>query len=309
MAGHWGAVTIAGTLNLSGGNGYAPGSNSSLRAPSEPGPGGFAGGVGATDSSPGEPGAGPGGGTYPNGSGSYAALGTGCGPGSIYGNNLLVPLRGGSGGGGAQSVFGAGAGAGGGAIQIVSSVSVTVTGSILSNGGNDVSQQAGPGSGGAIHIEAPTFAGSGTIAATEGIGACSGGGTGTGWIRVDATTNTFSGAITPTPSFGPLFNSPLPSAEPTVSIVSINGVAVPAVPSGSFLTPDVTLNSAAAVPISLAAANIPLGTALTLTISSETSSDQVVTTSALTGTVASSTATASIVWPLGVSRVYVRASW
>jgi hypothetical protein len=35
----------------------------------------------------------------------------------------------------------------------------------------------------------------------------------------------------------------------------------------------------------------------------------VVSSSALAGTVASSTATASILWPLGVSRIYVRASW
>jgi hypothetical protein len=35
-----GAVTIAGTLDVSGADGYAGGSSVSLRAPSEPGPGG-----------------------------------------------------------------------------------------------------------------------------------------------------------------------------------------------------------------------------------------------------------------------------
>ncbi len=312
-----GAVTIAGTLTLSGANGYPAGSTANLRAPSQPGPGGYAGGVGATDSSPAEPGAGPGGGVLCCGAGvggSYATAGGDYG-GPVYGNSLLVPLRGGSGGSGSTVTNGAGAGAGGGAIQIVSSTSISVTGSLLSNGGNGDpnSGQGGSGSGGAIHLEAPNIAGNGTIQAVGGqtlgvsLGYNSNGGN--GWIRIDSTTNTFTGTVTPTPTLGPLFNSPLPSAVPIVTIVSINGVAVPAVPTGSFTMPDVTINSGVAVPVSLAATNIPLGTVLTLSISSETGADQVVSSSALAGTVASSTATASILWPLGVSRIYVRASW
>jgi len=305
-----GAVTIAGTLNLSGANGYLPGS-AAARAPSEPGPGGYPGGVGGTDSSPAQNGSGPGGGTA---CGSYATANCG---GTIYGNSLLVPLRGGSGGAGvgANVPNAAGGGAGGGAIQIVSSVSITVTGSILANGGaggNSTTVEGFGGSGGAIHLEAPIVAGTGVVQATgvgvtfEGTPLLAGD---SGWLRVDAPTNSFTGTFNPAPTFGPLFNVPLPSAVPTVSIKTISGVAVPSAPTGSFTTPDITINNGAAVPVVIAAANIPLGTMVNLVVSSETGADQTVSASPLTGSVASSTATANIVWPLGVSRVYIRAVW
>ncbi len=300
-----GAVTIAGTLALNGATGYPGGSDATLWAPSEPGPGGYPGGAGGTISSQPQAGDGPGAGASGGGFGYYAGY---------YGNSLLVPLRGGSGGGGGgiccASAYGGSGGAGGGAIQIVSTVSITITGSLTANGG--ASTGAGGGSGGAIHLEAPVVAGNGSVQAVGGYNnACCGyqGYAGNGWTRVDVTTNNFTGTITPNPAFGPLFNVPLPSAVPTISITSINGIAVPSVPTASFSSPDVTINSAGAVPIALAASNIPVGTILTLLVSSETGVDQTVSATALTGTVANSTATASIVWPLGVSRVYIRAVW
>jgi hypothetical protein len=45
-----------------------------------------------------------------------------------------------------------------------------------------------------------------------------------------------------------------------------------------------------------------------LHISSETNTDQTVPAT-LAGTVASSTATATVAWPLGVSRVLIRTTW
>ena len=94
---------------------------------------------------------GPGGGARSNfrGCGASHGLSSACG-GLAYGNTLLVPLRGGSGGaGGAVSVNnpGAGGGAGGGAIRIVSSGIITLAGSILSNGGN-----ASPDNGGMVAV-------------------------------------------------------------------------------------------------------------------------------------------------------------
>jgi hypothetical protein len=303
-----GAVTIAGTLALDGGDGYT-GTTPDLRVPSEPGPGGYPGGVGATLASPSQPGAGPGGGPVTNtfhGCGSYQTSGTCLSDGSIYGNSLLVPLRGGSGASGTSG--NAGGGAGGGAIQIVSSVSITITGSITANGGGGGSS----GSGGAIHLEAPVVAGSGTVQAIGGhVGSCCGetANGGSGWIRVDTTTNSFTGTYAPAAIFGPLFNVPLPSAAPSVKITSINGITVPTAPTASFTSPDIVVSSSSAVPVSLAATNIPLGTIVTLVISSETGTDQTVSATALTGTVANSTATANVVWPLGVSRVFIRAIW
>jgi len=307
-----GAVTIAGTLALNGASGYAATSNASLWVTSEPGPGGYPGGIGANIDSPGQAGSGPGGGAAnQNGNASYGTSGI-CTGSAIYGNDLLVPLRGGSGGGGSSNVFGSGGGAGGGAIQIVSSVSITISGSLQANGGNDggyPNPDGGSGSGGAIHLEAPQIAGSGSVQAIGGGTPSTCTSAGSGWIRVDATTNSFTGTITPTPTLGPLFNVPLPSAVPTVAITSINGIAVPSPPTGSFTAPDITIGSATAVPIAIAATNIPIGTVVKLIVSSETGADQTVQTSPLAGTVASSTATANIVWPLGVSRVFIRATW
>jgi hypothetical protein len=260
-----GAVTIAGTLNLSGANGYPAGSQSNLRIPSEPGPGGYAGGVGADETSPNESGAGPGG--ELNGNGSYAR------GDKVYGNSMLVPLRGGSGGAGDGSSIGGGGGAGGGAIQIVSCASITIPGSITANGGVGIGVGGAPngsasgytGSGGAIHLEAPTVTVTGSVYAL-GLGTLDTpiqSDFGDGWIRIDSTSSSLTGQILPIPIAGPLFNVPLPTAVPTVSITSIGGVTVPSSPTGSFTAPDVTINAANGVPVGIAATNIPAGTVVT----------------------------------------------
>ena len=297
-----GAVTIAGTLDLSGAVGYLGTAPASVRTPSEPGPGGYAGGVAARVGSAAQPGAGPGGGT---GCGSYAT--SGCqGAGPIYGNSLLVPLRGGSGGGGGD-LGNDGGGAGGGAIRIVSTISITINGSVLANGGNGGKS----GSGGAIHLQAPLIAGSGTISAIGGnpTQSFSFGGPGNGRIRIDSTTNTSTATINPAPVTGPLFNVPLPTGVPSVTITNIGGVSISASPTGSFTSPDATINASVAVPVTFTATNIPIGTVVKLIVSSETGADQTVSATPLTGTVANSTGTASVLWPLGVSRVFIRAVW
>jgi len=59
------------------------------------------------------------------------------------------------------------------------------------------------------------------------------------------------------------------------------------------------------------ASNVPVGTQMTLVITTEGDGnpDQSVTTTALAGTLASSTATASVTFPQGVMRFFVRAIW
>jgi hypothetical protein len=84
---------------------------------------------------------------------------------------------------------------------------------------------------------------------------------------------------------------------------------VPAVPTGSFATPDVTINSASAVTLNIEARNIPIGTVIKLNVFSENSADQIVDSTPLAGTFAQSTATASVTVPSGYSRMYVRATW
>jgi hypothetical protein len=91
-------------------------------------------------------------------------------------------------------------------------------------------------------------------------------------------------------------------------VVSVNGVSLPATPTGSFVTPDVSINSTAAVPVVINATNIPVGTPLTLQFFSDNGTDFTVP-AALTGTLAQSTTTVQVTFPPGFTRGYVTASW
>jgi hypothetical protein len=301
------AVTIGGTLDLSGEPGpvYVS-SNVSLRVPSTPGAGGFSGGLGSFGSNPAQPGNGPGGGGF---SVSSNCQGIPLG-GAFSGNSFLVPLVGGSGGAGGAVASG---GAGGGALLIASSVSITVTGSITAQGG--VGSSSGSGAGGAIRLVAPTITGTGSLSVVGGPNnyGCNGtnnaGGAGSGVIRLEAFQNTFNGFIS-----GPFydaspFNLFLPSANPSVLVASIGGVPVNTSPTGSFTVPDVTVNSSSPLPVQIQAQNIPLGTTVTLFIFSENGPDQTLTSTGLAGTVANSTATASVTLPPGFSRGFAKATW
>src|SRR5207244_1154073 len=97
-----GAVTIAGTINLNGANGH---DTAGPAVPAIAGAGGYNGGAGAVGGiNTAQAGNGPGGGRLlasSHGSGGgFATAGTGGGPGGAYGNPLLLPLIGGSGGSG-----------------------------------------------------------------------------------------------------------------------------------------------------------------------------------------------------------------
>jgi len=301
-----GAVQIDGTINLDGGAGHLSTTILAERVPSIPGAGGYSGGVGGNLVSPPQPGLGPGGGA--------AGLPFG-GAGSFTGNAFLVPLIGGSGGGGVRvntSFFGAGGGAGGGALLLCSSTSIVVSGTISANGGGgDPSSNPGGGSGGAIRLVTPTLSGAGTLSVAGGAG----GGVfpgGSGRIRLEAFQNTFNGGSINT-SIGTLaspFALFLPTTPaPSVRVVNIDGQPVPANPTGSFTVPDVAINKSAAVTVQIAASNIPPGTVVKLYISSENAPDQTIDSLPLAGTLATSTATASVVLPPGFSRGFVRATW
>jgi hypothetical protein len=93
-------------------------------------------------------------------------------------------------------------------------------------------------------------------------------------------------------------------------VVSVAGVALPAVPTGSFTVPDANINSSAAVPVVIQAAYIPPGTVPTLQFFSDIGgTDFSVTVPALSGTLAQSTATVQVTFPAGFTRGYVLASW
>lgn len=186
----------------------------------------------------------------------------------------------------------------------------TVSGSILANGGTGgtvASYVGGCGAGGAIHLQAPTGTGTGTIRADGGTSSQWWGGSGR--IRIDSVTYGLSGTISPAASRGAPFNTPLPTSSRSVKLVSVNGVSVPAYPAANFVTPDLTINSATAVNISIAGSKFPLGTVVKLYLASKTGGDQVITCSGLSGSVANSTATCSAVFPLGVSATLAPAVW
>jgi hypothetical protein len=305
-----GAVTIAGTVHADGmGGAIMSSSNPGLnRFPAAPGPGGFPGGVGGYLAQPAQPGAGFDGGAAgsPNSQGGgYATYG--------YYNNQLTPLIGGSGGGGGAqgtAVAGGNGGGGGGALRIVSTSSITVNGLITANGGNGNGGigpgnggSGGGGSGGVIHLVAPTVTGTGTLQTYNP--------TNTGVIEISATTNTFnsSGHQGPYIAAG-LYAPPLPSGVPSVTVTSVNGVSAPQYPTANPMVPDVTINTASTVSVVIATQNIPTSTAITLYLTSENAPDSSVTCGALTGTVASATATCtSVNFPSGVTITNILAVW
>jgi len=304
-----GEVLINGTINLSGENGHPDNAND--RRPSMPGPGGFPGGVGQSFDSPATKGFGPGGGDLGR-AGGYA---TGNGGLKQYGNLFLLPLIGGSGGSGRATDLGVGGGAGGGALLIASSDLIAINGRINANGGNqgtfsDSIRQGYGGSGGAIRLLAPTIQGNGVLSAVGGNGGFGRGDVGR--IRLEAIENEFTGTINGEFRTGTLFpNAIFLPALPiaSVRVVSVDGVNVPASPTGSFLVPDVTINNEELSTFAIEARNIPIGTQITLYIFAETGPDQIVQTTLLQGSVESSTATAEVSLPPTFSRVFVHATW
>ncbi|MFQ5804190.1 MAG: hypothetical protein ACE5JQ_14970 [Candidatus Methylomirabilales bacterium] len=326
-----GNVTIIGTIDVSGGSGTAFG------RPGPGGQGGFEGGAGADGitSAVGGFGLGPGGGGPANaqsaggGGGGYLTAGTngrrgfgitgtpGTG-GPAYGSTALRPILGGSGGGGGGGSVGGsnggGGGGGGGAIAIASSTRVTLntTGliTIRANGGDGSfgSGGGGGGSGGAIRVIAPTISGVGQLRAEGGSGGNLGGQGANGRIRVEATTLTYNGFTRPLATSG--FPQPVfpVAGQPTLTIASVGGVAAPASPSGSILAaPDILLPTGTTNPVvvTLTASNIPLGTTILVTATPQSGPPTSATSAGLTGTVASSTASASLTLSLTQPSVLV----
>jgi hypothetical protein len=331
-----GNVTIAGTIDISGGPGGAAsatnttvGSNGGLG-----GPGGFDGGSGATGfiSVTGGSGLGPGGGSgssvvagasahaggagalTPGGNGTANAGTAGTG-GPAYGTASLLPLVGGSGGGGGGGVVGrtgGGGGGGGGALVIASSGTITLasTGVILAQGGSGATFQGinagngsgGGGSGGAVRLVATSITGSGTINIGGGAGGAGGGAGSAGRLRVEAFSNTLSVNVGAQPAGAVTSGAPSSvtlANAPTLRIASVAGVAAPASPTGSFTVADVTLPPGTTNPvaINLEASNIPLGTPVTVSAKGQYGAASSVTSSALAGTASASTASASVTIP------------
>jgi hypothetical protein len=317
-----GAVTINGTLDLSGENGAPVSSVTSIRVPAAGGPGGYSGGIGGNlgaSSLPPTLGNGPGGGQVGNGSNGVG------GAGSFTGSQYLIPLIGGSGGGGGAygntTNFGGGGSGGGGAILIASSVSITYGGLILAKGGTPGSggpfgtlNNGGAGSGGAIRLIAPVIS---SAASGDGNGSCIGNGFvnvagangNNGIIRIEAfdLTKVNGGCFAPAPILSTPLKVSLPANPPSIiSVTNINGIAINANP---FSFPDAVINSSGPVTVNVQAQYIPLGVVPTIIVTSELGSTQTVSCSALQGTFQQSTCSASVTFLTGGSRGFVKATW
>lgn len=313
-----GDVIIAGTLNLNGGNGLIGSTN-----PGTPvglpggigGPGGFAGGAGGLrgiTNTTGSPGFGPGGGSPSTTNNPPITGGTYGAPANFF---SLLPLFGGSGGAGKNgdsTNSGSTGGGGGGALVLASSTKITVTGSILANGGNSTNflgicsflGYSGQGSGGAIRLVAPELSNSGVINAKGGTDGCNIPSV-DGRIRLEAF-NFGPVALTVPFAFiaspGPITASSTPALInlPALAFTSVGGVAPPAAPTGSFTTADVTLPPATTNPVSvtLTATNTPAPTSYTVRMIPQFASP-VVQTVISSGVFALSTATANVTFPNG----------
>ena len=183
---------------------------------------------------------------------------------------------------------GSGGGAGGGAILIASSLTIAVNGSIIADGGaagvlSVDFFQAGGGSGGAIRLISNKITGTGTLTALGGTRTNTHRGS-FGRIRLEAFQHQFSGAIDPVPRVvapGLVFLGP---TAPSVRVVSVGGVAVPDNPTGSFVVADVTVDLVAPAILAIEANNIPLGTIVQLTLTSESGPSETVASTPLAGT-------------------------
>lgn len=173
-----GDVHIQGSISVTGGN------NEGAIA-GRGGPGGFDGGFGGfgqvAPANQGGDGHGPGYGrdiTSPqNLRGGVYAEATG-GNTNVYGNSLIMPLIGGSGGSGYDGNPGGGGGGGGGAILIASTTKITLNGTVGARGGYG---PGGGGSGGAVRLIAPVVTGNGAVDVRAS------GFAGDGRIRIDCT--------------------------------------------------------------------------------------------------------------------------
>jgi hypothetical protein len=273
------------------------------------GPGGYAGGNGGKMGSPstnGNPGFGPTGGAggAANGASANGAYGGDAGQTSVA--TSLIPLIGGSGGGGAGAYdtvcgfrgAGGSGGGGGGALLIAANTQILLQNSLIDarggvGGFGCQGYRGGAGSGGSLRLASPTIGGNSTIQVGNGI------------VRFEGNAATFSGFVDTIR--GTVLAAPqaaIPAGIPTLRITSVGGIAVGQNPTGSISTPDVTFQTAPSGPVTvnLAASNIPT-TAPTKVVTVRANPLIGTSTEAestpLTGSLQSSTASASLTIPAG----------
>lgn len=336
-----GNVTVAGILNLNGGNAADSGAAGDGNIgddglPGKGGPGGFEGGAGAAPGGDAAgAGLGPGGGNISISAKCYGhpAGGSGGGfgdnasqvvcadsstqrniaGGSAYGSNLLLPLIGGSGGAGARggaNFTGSGGGGGGGAILIAASGTADITGAIRANGGSGgtsggdgLGGPGGGGSGGGIRIVATRIQGNGTVAALGGArGGPSEAYAGAGAVgRIRLEAENFTRTAASTPPHS--FGSPGPAFVAGFPSLRIARVAGVDAPAQPTGSADIVLPASTPNPVtvSFATTGVPVGNTVRFTLTPQYGATTTVISPALTGTTEAATASVSVNLPSGPS--------
>lgn len=314
-----GNVTITGTVSVNGGSGLA---NSQPGGFAVPGPGGFGGGQRGFNTSNlmSSGGFGPGGGSNTGssaicgGSAGYAGNGgtfCGAGGGVGYGNSAVFPLIGGSGAGAGNNAISGGGGGGAGAILIASSGDITMatTGRVTADGGAAGLNGSG-GSGGGIRLIANNLHGGGQLLARSGNATGTGAGGASGRIRIEATTNNFTDGGTPNWVYDPIPGPVFPTSQPTLRVVSIDGVPAPTDPDAHITTTDLNINDAGSVVINIEATGIPAGTTVNVRIVSARAQSTGTTSTPLVNAGGGIlTATATTTFPAGLTEVQLKANW
>ena len=246
------------------------------------GPGAFRGGDGASRLIYGMSigGAGFGGGGGQGGEQATACGGRG---GEFFGALDLVPLVGGAGGGGGCSVSdtcsaGGGGGGGGGGLVIAANGTITINDYQLfadgsGGGGPDnggCAAGGGGGSGGAIRLLARRLVQLNTVNvfARAGGGGFQAAAGSPGRIRLEAMDNSALTSFTTDPAAQRIVG-PTPLADPvspTVTVTSVGGSPVPAIPQGVFGAIDVVVPVSGITPIDVTTTGIPGGTTVAVTV-------------------------------------------
>jgi len=167
---------------------------------------------------------------------------------------------------------------------------------------------SGGGSGGAVRLIANTISGDLRINASGGNPGSAAGAGGGGYVRIEAFDLTSLNIVLGFGSSVPRVSTTTPKLVtspnlPTIHIASVAGITAPAQPNGTLQGgPDITLpaNQPNPVTVALTASNIPLGAILLVTLTPENGARTTTQSSALSGTLAASTATASISVPDGI---------
>ena len=171
--------------------------------------------------------------------------------------------------------------------------------------GGAINFEGGAGSGGAIHLQAPTITigGVGSVSAAGGAYADNAFAS-VGRIRIDANSFTGStGRVSPEPYVitpllaGQYGGVPLPT-PPTVTVVSIGGQAVPVQPTNTLSPPDVSINSAGSVPVVLKTSGIPDGTTAMFYVATDSNASPGSADTITSATVNQGSATINVTLPM-----------